>query len=150
VELYQNVAKILYISIDLIKQRLHIVVMDAFVALADPTRRSILEMLRTGPRPAGEIAAQFAISPPAISQHLKALRQARLIHVRVEAQRRIYGIDPGGLREVDRWLAQYRAFWTAKLDVLEDRLRVDTYASGKVTLSKRAGRPQTPGKQGKK
>jgi DNA-binding transcriptional ArsR family regulator len=99
--------------------------MDAFAALADPTRRNILTMLGAGARSAGEIAAGFAISPPAISQHLKALREARLIQVRTDAQRRIYSIDPAGLREVDRWLNQYRSFWNSKLDKLEERLRAE-------------------------
>ena len=124
--------------------------MDAFAALADPTRRCILEMLRAGPRPAGEIAAQFATSPPAISQHLKALRHARLIQVRAEAQRRIYAVDPRGLQEVDRWLAQYRNFWTARLDALESRLRDDTSISGTFIPPQRASRPRNPGKRGKR
>jgi DNA-binding transcriptional ArsR family regulator len=124
--------------------------MDAFVALADPTRRCILEMLRTGPRPAGEIAAQFAISPPAISQHLKALRQARLIQVQAEAQRRIYTIDPHGLHEVDRWLAQYRTFWTVKLDTLESRLRADTHVSERLISSEKTSRPEKSRKRDKR
>jgi len=99
--------------------------MDVFAAIADPTRRGILEMLSGGPQAAGEIAAAFAISPPAISQHLNVLRAARLIEVRAEAQRRIYSIDPAGLRVLDEWVGQYRRFWTAKLEVLEARLRED-------------------------
>jgi DNA-binding transcriptional ArsR family regulator len=99
--------------------------MDVFTAVADPTRRGILEMLGGGPRAAGEIAAAFAISPPAISQHLNALRAARLIEVKAEAQKRIYSLDPTGLRVLDEWVAQYRRFWTAKLDLLEARLRED-------------------------
>lgn len=95
------------------------------MAIGDPTRRGILEMLGAGPRGAGEISAAFEISAPAISQHLNVLRAARLIEVRVEAQRRIYSIDPTGLRVLDEWVAQYRRFRTAKLDVLEARLRED-------------------------
>jgi DNA-binding transcriptional ArsR family regulator len=106
--------------------------MDAFTAIAEPTRRGILEMLGGGPRAAGEIAAAFEISAPAISQHLNVLRAARLIEVRAEAQKRIYSIDATGMREVDAWVAQYRKFWSAKLDVLEQRLCEDAGKSNKV------------------
>ena len=71
--------------------------MDSLTALADPTRRQIVEMLSRGERASGDIAARFEISAPAISQHLKVLREARLVQVRVEAQRRLYAIDPDGL-----------------------------------------------------
>jgi DNA-binding transcriptional ArsR family regulator len=114
-----------YCSGDLFKQNLHNSAMDAFLAIADPTRREILALLGKGPRPAGEIAAQFSVSPPAISQHLKVLRLARLIQVRADAQRRIYALDPKGFEEVQRWLLGYRLFWNAKLDALEDALRAD-------------------------
>jgi DNA-binding transcriptional ArsR family regulator len=77
-----------------------------FSALADSTRRQIIQLLASQERPAGAIAAHFQVSAPAISQHLKVLREARLVVVRVEAQRRIYGIDPAGFGEIDRWLAE--------------------------------------------
>jgi DNA-binding transcriptional ArsR family regulator len=99
--------------------------MDAFLAIADPTRRGILELLEKGPRSAGEIAAQFSVSPPAISQHLKALRVAQLIQVRADAQRRIYALDPKGFQDLQRWLLRYRFFWNAKLDALENALRAE-------------------------
>jgi DNA-binding transcriptional ArsR family regulator len=97
--------------------------MDSLTALADPTRRQIVEMLSRGERGAGDIADKFAISAPAISQHLKVLREARLVQVRVEAQRRIYTIDPAGLDDVETWLRHVRQFWKGRLDVLEQELR---------------------------
>lgn len=88
--------------------------MDVFTALSDPTRRAILELLDGGPHAAGEIARRFAMSAPAVSQHLRALREARLIRVRADAQRRIYNIDRQGFDELQRWLMRYRSFWTAR------------------------------------
>jgi DNA-binding transcriptional ArsR family regulator len=78
---------------------------DVFQALSDPTRRAILTMLAPGERSAGEIGAEFSITAPAVSQHLKGLREAGLVRVRVEAQRRMYRLDPAGLEEVRKWLA---------------------------------------------
>lgn len=78
--------------------------MNVFQALADPTRRAIVCLLAPGERSAGEISAEFSISCPAVSQHLKALREARLVRVRVDAQRRIYQLDPAGLSELKAWL----------------------------------------------
>ena len=96
--------------------------MEAFAALADPTRRHIVEMLAEGEHAAGEIAGQFAISQPAVSQHLKTLHRAGLVRVRRDAQRRIYALDPRGLAAIDAWLAHYRRFWTTHLDALERAL----------------------------
>jgi DNA-binding transcriptional ArsR family regulator len=86
--------------------------MDAFDALADPTRRRIVEMLAERELAAGEIARRFDMTPPAVSQHLKILRNANLIRVRNDAQRRLYALEPNGLAEVDAWLIRYRHFWT--------------------------------------
>jgi DNA-binding transcriptional ArsR family regulator len=97
--------------------------MEPFVALADPTRRRIVEALTAGPLSSGEIAARFPISAPAISQHLKALKTARLVRVRSEAQRRIYEIDPQGIEVVAGWAEGVRRHWAAKLDILEANLR---------------------------
>ena len=94
-----------------------------FTALADPTRRRILEMLAGGQLAAGEIAGRFTMSPPAISQHLKVLRRANLVRVRTEAQRRIYELEPNGLDELETWLARVRTFWAGRLDELERQLR---------------------------
>ena len=97
--------------------------MLAFAALADPTRRRIVELLGRGERSAGEIADEFDQSQPAISQHLKALRDAGLVQMRAEAQRRIYALDPAGLAAIDTWLEGVRRFWPARLDALERELR---------------------------
>lgn len=92
--------------------------MDSLAALADPTRRRIVESLAKGPLSSGEIAARFAITAPAISQHLKTLREARLVRVRAEAQRRIYELDPAGIEAVADWVADIRRYWAARLDHL--------------------------------
>ncbi|WP_300295349.1 metalloregulator ArsR/SmtB family transcription factor [Ferrovibrio sp.] len=97
--------------------------MEHFTALADPTRRQIVELLGRGERAAGEIAEGFAISAPAVSQHLKVLREAGLVRVRVDGQRRIYELNPSGLAEIDAWLDRVRRFWAPRLDILEQELR---------------------------
>ncbi len=94
--------------------------MDRFAALADPTRRSIIEMLGERARSAGEIGAGF--SAPAISQHLKVLREAGLVSVEVRGQQRIYRLDPAGLAAFDAWLGKVRRFWGRHLDILEQEL----------------------------
>lgn len=96
--------------------------MDRFTALADPTRRRIVEMLGMGAMAAGEISARFEMSAPAISQHLKVLKEAGLVSVEVSGQRRIYRLDPGGLDAFEAWVRQVRSFWTAGLDRLEREL----------------------------
>lgn len=96
--------------------------MDLFAALADPNRRRILELLGRGDTPAGAIAAKFELSAPAVSQHLKALREAGLVRVTVAAQRRIYRLDPDGLAAVDAWIDKVRGFWSERLDALETAL----------------------------
>ena len=97
--------------------------MDRFVSLADPTRREIVELLGSGELAAGAIGARFPISAPAISQHLKTLRESGLVRVRVEGQRRIYSLDPGGFVEMDAWFAKMRGFWSGRLDALEQELK---------------------------
>src|SRR5213076_2884478 len=91
----------------------------AFQALADPTRRAVLDLLRAGTRPAGEIARAFPISRPAISKHLKILRRAHLVDERREGRHRLYQLNPEPLKSVDSWLEQYRTFWTASLNNLK-------------------------------
>lgn len=93
--------------------------MDTFAALADPTRRRIIEMLAQSSLSSGEIAARFEVSAPAVSQHLQTLRKARLVRVRVEAQRRIYELERDGVEEVSEWVARIRLFWEHRLDTLE-------------------------------
>jgi len=97
--------------------------MDAVLAaLADPTRRSVMEALRAGECSAGEIERALGVSQPATSKHLRALREAGLVHVRKDAQRRVYSLEPQPLAALDAWLAPYRRFWTDRLDALERHL----------------------------
>jgi DNA-binding transcriptional ArsR family regulator len=91
----------------------------AFHALADPTRRAVLDLLRRGSAPAGEIARAFPVSRPAISKHLRLLRRAHLVEERREGRNRVYQLNPGPLREVDHWLQQYRVFWQHSLTNLK-------------------------------
>jgi DNA-binding transcriptional ArsR family regulator len=93
--------------------------MQAFAALGDPTRQRIVEMLAARELSSGEIAKRFDMTAPAVSQHLKLLREAGLVQVRRDAQRRIYALDPAGLAELDAWLARFRRFWSGRLDALE-------------------------------
>lgn len=104
--------------------------MESFTALADPTRRQIVEMLADGELAAGDIARRFEMSAPAVSQHLKALKSAHLVRVRVDAQRRIYSLDPQGLDDVESWLSNVRRFWGPKLDALERQLKAAAERDG--------------------
>jgi DNA-binding transcriptional ArsR family regulator len=99
--------------------------MLALNALADPTRQRIVEMLAERELSAGAITARFDVSAPAISQHLRVLREARLVRVRAEAQRRIYALDPAGFDELEEWMARVSRFWRDKLDALERALKED-------------------------
>ncbi len=96
--------------------------MDTFTALADPTRRRIIESLAVGETSFGEIADRFEMSRPAVSQHLKVLREAGIVTARVDAQRRIYRLTDEGLDEIETWLNKVREFWTQRLDRLEQLL----------------------------
>ncbi len=97
--------------------------MDSLAALADPTRRRIVETLAGGALSSGEIASRFAVTAPAISQHLRTLREAKLVRVRPVAQRRIYELDPEGIEAMSDWVANIRRFWAHKLDALEAQIR---------------------------
>jgi DNA-binding transcriptional ArsR family regulator len=93
---------------------------DVFGAIADPTRRSILDLLARRPLNAGGIAVAFPkLTQPGVSRHLRALREARLVDVQVNAQQRIYSIRPEGLAELYEWVAKYQAMWPETLDSLE-------------------------------
>jgi DNA-binding transcriptional ArsR family regulator len=98
----------------------------SLAALADPTRQRIVAMLAAGALSSGEIAERFDLSPPAISQHLKTLRQARLVLVKADKQKRIYSLNPDGVTEVSDWVARIQAFWNPRLDALEAALKKDT------------------------
>ena len=91
----------------------------AFQALADPTRRAVLDLLRRGSQPAGAIARAFPVSRPAISKHLRLLRRAHLVCENREGRHRVYQLNPEPLRAVDKWLEHYRGFWTASLTNLK-------------------------------
>jgi DNA-binding transcriptional ArsR family regulator len=97
--------------------------MNSFAALADPTRMRIVEMLAVGALSSGDIARHFDVSPPAISQHLKALRDAKLVTVRPVAQKRMYELNQEGVGELSDWVERIRAFWNPRLDVLEAALK---------------------------
>src|SRR5690349_21302625 len=97
--------------------------MQTFAALADPTRRQIVETLARGPLSSGEIAGRFAITAPAISQHLKTLRGAGLVRARPDGQRRIYELDHAGVDALGAWVDQIRRFWAPRLDALERQLK---------------------------
>ena len=94
----------------------------AFAVLAEPTRRRILDLLRDRSRPVGELVELLGISQPGVSKHLRVLREADLVHVRQDAQRRWYELRAEPLGEVDAWLEPYRALWARRLDALDDHL----------------------------
>jgi len=95
---------------------------DTFTVLAEPTRRRILDRLRTADSSVGELVAALAVSQPAVSKHLKVLREAGLVSSRTAAQQRIYRIEAEPLEALDDWLAPYRALWSRHLDALERHL----------------------------
>jgi len=93
-----------------------------FEALAEPNRRRILDLLRDGARPAGDLVDALVISQPGVSKHLRILREAGLVHVQVKGQQRFYRLAPGGLAEVEDWLKPHRRFWADRLSALEAHL----------------------------
>jgi DNA-binding transcriptional ArsR family regulator len=97
-------------------------VATTFEVLAEPSRRRILDLLRAEERSVGQLVDQLALSQPAVSKHLRVLREAGLVTVRVDAQRRCYRLRLDPLRELDDWLAPYRRLWTDSLDALERHL----------------------------
>jgi DNA-binding transcriptional ArsR family regulator len=100
--------------------------MDTFSALADPTRRQIVELLaRAGPISATEIVAHFRLTPPAISQHLKVLREAQLVQMDKRAQQRIYRLNPNALIELEHWSRRLTELWTQRFDAFEQVLEAE-------------------------
>ena len=97
--------------------------MKALEALADPTRRRIVELLVEGERSAGELASHFDTSRPGISRHLRVLREQGLVHARDDGRRRLYSLDVEPFVELDEWLERYREFWTNRLDALGTEIR---------------------------
>jgi DNA-binding transcriptional ArsR family regulator len=96
--------------------------MTIFTAIADPVRRDILALLRKGEQPAGALVDALGLPQPNVSKHLKALREAGLVDIRVEGPWRFYRLEASPLVELDQWLASYREFWSGKLDALGDHL----------------------------
>ena len=110
----------------------------AWESLSDPVRRQIVHRLSRGALSAGEIASDFAISRPAVSRHLRVLREAGVVEVRPDAQRRVYSLAPGGLDDVQQWVDEVAAFWSQRLDALGTEL-----ARGRRTR-RTATREETP------
>ncbi len=98
------------------------VALPALQALAEPRRQAILALLRDGEQPVGALVDQLGLSQPAVSKHLRVLKEAGMVESRVDAQRRLYRIRPEPLAELDHWLAGYRALWETRLDLLEAHL----------------------------
>jgi DNA-binding transcriptional ArsR family regulator len=94
----------------------------AYAALAEPSRRRILDLLRDGERSVNDLVSRLGLSQPGVSKHLRVLREAGLVEVRPEGRRRWYGLRPAPLEEVDEWLEPYRELWNARLDELERHL----------------------------
>jgi DNA-binding transcriptional ArsR family regulator len=101
--------------------------MSAFTAVAEPHRRQILDLLRSGEQPAGELVDRLELSQPGVSKHLKVLREAGLVLVRTDGKRRLYTLRPEPLAEVYQWLEPYRAYWSGRLDALERHLAENPY-----------------------
>jgi DNA-binding transcriptional ArsR family regulator len=106
--------------------------MQSLLAIADPTRRRIVELLAQRDRTAGELVDEFDMSAPAISQHLNVLREAGLITTRAEGQTRIQSLNPAGLDDLDAWLDRTRAVWSHRLDALERELRAEDERAAKA------------------
>jgi len=113
-----------------------------FGALADPTRRAVLDLLRHGSLPAGRIAEAFPVSRPAVSKHLGLLRRARLVAERRHGRNRVYRLNPGPLRVVDTWLDHYRSFWQGSLANLKSYVEAE--------YAKESSGPQQPKRKKRK
>jgi DNA-binding transcriptional ArsR family regulator len=118
-----------------------------FQALADPTRRAVLDLLRAGSQPAGQIAGAFPVSRPAISKHLRLLRRAHLVREHREGRNRVYELNPEPLRAVDSWIEQYRVFWTASLNNL--KAFVEAEHARELEAAEREPQPQPPSERKK-
>ena len=110
--------------------------MQSLLAIADPTRRRIIELLAVRERTAGELVKEFDMSAPAISQHLNVLREAGLVTTRAEGQSRIQALNPEGFDDIEAWLQQTRSMWSRHLDALERELRAEDAANAKKAKNK--------------
>jgi DNA-binding transcriptional ArsR family regulator len=110
---------------------------SVFEIIAEPNRRAILSLLASSQQSVGEIERQLRMPQPTVSKHLRVLRDAGFVESTVDAQRRLYRLNPGPLQELDAWLAQFRRFWSAHIDALERHLdRMDHPKHGLSTLTK--------------
>ena len=110
--------------------------MQSLLAIADPTRRRIVELLAVRERTAGELVQAFDLSAPAISQHLNVLREAGLVVTRAEGQSRIQALNPEGFDDLEAWLQKTRSIWSSRLDALERELRAEDAANAKKAKKK--------------
>ena len=110
--------------------------MQSLIAIADPTRRRIVELLAVRERTAGELVKEFDMSAPAISQHLNVLREAGLVTTRAEGQSRIQALNPEGFDDIEAWLQKTRSMWSRHLDALERELRAEDAANAKKAKNK--------------
>jgi len=117
---------------------------SVFEIIAEPNRRAILSLLVSSQQSVGEIERQLRMSQPTVSKHLRVLRDAGFVESTVDAQRRLYRLKPGPLREMDTWLAQFRRFWSAHVDALERHLdRMEPRPHGSATQTKRKTKEKT-------
>lgn len=112
--------------------------MQSLLAIADPTRRRIVELLAVKERTAGELVEEFDMSAPAISQHLNVLREAGLVKTRAEGQSRIQTLNPDGFDDLEAWLQKTRSIWSSRLDALERELRAEDEANAKAAKKKKS------------
>ena len=110
--------------------------MQSLLAIADPTRRRIVELLAVRERTAGELVKEFDLSAPAISQHLNVLREAGLVTTRAEGQLRIQALNPDGFGDLEAWLEKTRSVWSRRLDALERELRAEDEANKRKAKKK--------------
>jgi DNA-binding transcriptional ArsR family regulator len=112
--------------------------MQSLAAIADPTRRKIVELLAVRERTSGELVAEFEMSAPAISQHLNILRESGLVTTRAEGQSRIQSLNPDGFDDLEAWLQKTRSVWSNRLDALERELRAEDAANAKKSPKKKS------------
>lgn len=112
--------------------------MQSLAAIADPTRRKIVELLAVRERTAGELVSEFDMSAPAISQHLNILREAGLVTTRAKGQSRIQALKPEGFDDLDAWLQKTRSVWSSRLDALERELRAEDTANARKSPRKKS------------
>src|SRR3984885_2411698 len=121
---------------------------QTWIALADPTRRAILERLSKGEARVTELAEPFAMSLPAVSKHIRVLERARLVRRRRVWREHLVSFNPAPLEEIGAWVEKTRAFWSAQLDALDDLLKAEDAAAARKPDRKRSPQPTRPSKRG--